>query len=92
MIEEVRPIEIGTTTENENESENEEEMEEVSSNEEEQSIEDTPLRRSTRTKNLPTRLRDFITYKVQYPIQDFISYGNVSSNHRAFLTSIEKEQ
>jgi hypothetical protein len=50
------------------------------------------LRRSVRTKFPSTRLRDCITYKVQYPIQDFISYDSISSNHRVFFTSIEKEQ
>jgi hypothetical protein len=39
-----------------------------------------------------TRLHDFVTYKVQYPIQNFISYDNITLEYKAFLTSIEKQK
>src|SRR5664279_934179 len=87
--EEVRPIENEVALENENENE---EIEEILSNVGDQNMEETPLRRSVRTRQPSTRLRDFITYKVQYPIQNFIAYGNISSKHKTFLTSIAKEQ
>jgi hypothetical protein len=53
------------------------------------------IRRTTRTSRQPTRLRDYITYKVskeRYPIQDFIFYKYISSQHILFLTFISKEQ
>jgi hypothetical protein len=53
-------------------------------------LEELPLRRSTREIQASTRLRDFITYKVSYPIQDYISYENISTNYKAFLTTISK--
>jgi hypothetical protein len=40
-------------------------------------IEEIPLRRSTLMPQTSTRLYDFITYKVQYSIQNFISYDNI---------------
>jgi hypothetical protein len=39
------------------------------------------LRRSTRQTWASTRLKDFATYTVQYPIQDYISYKNISEEH-----------
>ena len=67
-IEEVGPIDIGITTENGNGNENDEKIEENFSNEGDLIIEEAPVRRSIRTTQHSTRLRDFITYKVQYPI------------------------
>ena len=55
-------------------------------------MEIAPLRRSSRPTQPSTRLRDFVTYEVQYPIQNFISYKNISSSHNSFLTSISKEE
>jgi hypothetical protein len=37
-------------------------------------------------------LRDFITYKVHYPLQNFISYTNTLKHDIAFLMFISKEQ
>jgi hypothetical protein len=59
--------------------------------EQEEDIEVVPLRRSTWETQPSTRLREFLSYKVQYPIQDFITYENISINHKAYLTSISKE-
>jgi hypothetical protein len=39
-----------------------------------------PIRRS--------RLKDFITYSVQYPIQDYISYDNITNDHYVFLNAL----
>jgi hypothetical protein len=71
-----------------------EQVEEISQTNEEQEedIEVVPLRRSTWENQPSTRLREFLTYKVQYHIQDFITYKNISKNHKAYLTSISKEQ
>jgi hypothetical protein len=63
---------------------NEEQVEEI--------IEKIPLRRSTREIQPSTNLRDFVTYKVYYPLQNFISYTNISKYHRAFLMSIKRER
>lgn len=59
---------------------------------EEENVEETPFRRLTRLTQPSIELRDFITYKIQHPIQNLISYENVSSQHKVFLTSISKEQ
>jgi hypothetical protein len=48
-------------------------------------------RRSTRPTQTSSRLRDFVTYNVSYPIQDYVSYKNISVDHKAFLTAISKE-
>ena len=60
-------------------------------NSSDEDLENIVLRRSTRTHQPFTRLRDFVTYTVRYPIQDFVSYKNISPLYNAFLTSIEKE-
>jgi hypothetical protein len=49
------------------------------------------LRRSSRQSQPSTRLRDYVTYEVRYPIQNFISYKHVSNEHKAFISSIQKE-
>jgi hypothetical protein len=41
--------------------------------------------RSTRQTQPPTKLKDFITYTVQYPIQDYISYSNITNDHYAYF-------
>jgi hypothetical protein len=46
------------------------------------------LRRSTRQTRASTRLKDFATYTVQYPIQDYISYKNISKEYCAFVNVI----
>jgi hypothetical protein len=56
--------------------------------EREESLETITLRRSTRTIQPSTRLRDFVTYEVQYPIQNFISYDNITLEYKAYLTTI----
>jgi hypothetical protein len=50
------------------------------------------VKRSTRALQPSIRLRDYVTYSVNYPIENYISYGNISCQHRAYLTSISKEQ
>jgi hypothetical protein len=65
------------------------EEDEVSQNNHEGEIE---VRRSSRLPQPCTRLKDFITYKIQYPIQTYISYNNILSQHISFLISICKEQ
>jgi hypothetical protein len=52
--------------------------------------EEVILRGSTRQHRSPTRLQDFVTYNVQYSIENFISYENVSKSYSAFIASIEK--
>jgi hypothetical protein len=48
-------------------------------------------RRSARTTHPSTRLRDYITYKVQYLIQNFLSCQNITPEYKVFLTAISKE-
>jgi hypothetical protein len=39
-------------------------------------------RRSTRMLQLSTRLRDYVTYSVKYPIENYISYKKSHANIR----------
>jgi hypothetical protein len=50
------------------------------------------VRRSTRTLMSSTRLRDYVIYSITFPIENFISYENISSQHKTYLVSISKEQ
>jgi hypothetical protein len=36
-------------------------------------------------------LQEYVTYNVKHPFYRFMSYDQLSSNHRAFLTSISKD-
>ena len=49
------------------------------------------VRRSSRVSQPPTWLKDYVTCTVQYPIQNYVSYENVSSQHKAFIMSLQKE-
>jgi hypothetical protein len=48
-------------------------------------------RRSIRPTRAPTRLQDYVTYKVSYPIQDYICYDKVSLDHMAFLGELDRK-
>jgi Reverse transcriptase (RNA-dependent DNA polymerase) len=60
-------------------------------NQESTRIEEVALRRSNRQTRPPTRLRDYVSQKVIYPIQEFISYNKVSPQYKALLSSIDKQ-
>jgi hypothetical protein len=47
-----------------------------------------PIRRSSRQTRPSSRLKDFVTYSVQYPIQDYISYDNITNDHYVFLNAL----
>jgi Reverse transcriptase (RNA-dependent DNA polymerase) len=79
-----------TQTQTEIETETETKTEAGTSNEME-AAEIVPLRISNREIQRSTKLRDFITYQVKYPIQEFISYDKLSNNYKCFLSSISKE-
>jgi len=51
-----------------------------------------PLRRSNRVPQTPIRLQDYVTYKVRYPIENFISYKNITPEYKVFLASIENQK
>jgi hypothetical protein len=77
---------------NENESGNEDNNEDIQEEEsDEVEIEPMELKRPARTPHSSTRLRDYVTYKVQYPIQNFLSYQNITTEYKTFLTVISKE-
>jgi hypothetical protein len=56
---------------------------------------DTPHaspRRSTRVRNAPSHLQDYVCNSSStstYPISNYISYNNVSSNHASFVLSLQ---
>jgi hypothetical protein len=54
--------------------------------------EEVALRRSSRQPQPSTRLKNFITYSVQYPIQVYISYNNITQDHYVFLNTLSKEE
>jgi len=49
-------------------------------------------RRSGRVIQTSTKLRDFITNQVTYPIQDYLSYDKVKPNFVAFFTNLEESE
>ena len=67
----------------------EEEIQQPQENEVDQ--EEMTVRRSSRSIQPSTRLRDYITYSVTYHIQNFVSYENLNPKYRAFLSAISKE-
>jgi Reverse transcriptase (RNA-dependent DNA polymerase) len=64
----------------------------IENEEDEEIIEEAPLRRSTRVSQPPTKMRDYITYKVRYPIENFISYENITKEYKAYLASIKNNE
>jgi Reverse transcriptase (RNA-dependent DNA polymerase) len=67
----------------------EEAQEEIAPDTNEGAIHEKPvLRRSVRQTRQPIRLRDYVSHQVMYPIQDYISYKNVSPTYRAYLGNI----
>jgi hypothetical protein len=67
----------------EEESEIQEEMSEIPQHQVDvgEGIEEISLGRSTRVPQISTRLHNFVTYKVQYPIQNFLSYDNIAPRY-----------
>jgi hypothetical protein len=57
-----------------------------------ENIEEAPLWRSTRISQPSTRLRDFISHKVSYPIENFISYENITREYTTYLISIGSQK
>ncbi|XP_078160139.1 uncharacterized protein LOC144555617 [Carex rostrata] len=55
---------------------------------EESTQEEVALRRSIRQTRRPAKLRDYVSHQVMYPIQDFLSYKNISPAYRAYLGNI----
>jgi hypothetical protein len=45
---------------------------------------------SSRQIQPSSRLRDFMTYTVQYPIQEYISYKNISQEYYTFFNLLLK--
>jgi hypothetical protein len=37
-------------------------------------------------------LRDFVSHKVSYPIENFISYENITKEYKIYLISIESKK
>jgi hypothetical protein len=48
------------------------------------------LRRSSRQSQPSIILKDYITYSVQYPIQNYIFYNNISHKLYVFFNSLTK--
>jgi hypothetical protein len=57
---------------------------------EEHAQEAITVRRSIRETQPPIRLRDYVSHQVMYPIQDFLSYNNISTEYQAYLSQITK--
>jgi hypothetical protein len=84
-------LEIREEEDNDDEIESNTQEEEVSDDNHDNE-EEIELKRSSRIPWTSTRLRDFITYKVRYHIQDFISYDNISSQYMVFVSFISQGQ
>jgi Reverse transcriptase (RNA-dependent DNA polymerase) len=44
--------------------------------------------RSNRQTRPSTKLKDFVTYTVNYPIQDYIFYNNITNDYYAYLSTL----
>jgi hypothetical protein len=51
---------------------------------------EVPIKWSCRQTRPSSRLKYFITYSVQYPIQDYILYNNITNDHYIFLKALSK--
>jgi hypothetical protein len=52
----------------------------------------TTLRRSVRQTKPSVRLQDFVTFCTsKYPIQDYMTYNNISPKYKTFLSNVSKE-
>jgi hypothetical protein len=80
---------INIKKENKDESENEMK---IKNEEEEEIIEEVPLRRLTRVSQPLTKMRDYVIYKVKYAIKNFIFYKNFIKEYRTYLTLIENNE
>ncbi|KAM1141035.1 hypothetical protein ACFX19_041751 [Malus domestica] len=49
-------------------------------------------RNPPRTRKPPTRLQDYVTYVLRYPITECISLDEFSKSHAAFLCEIDKHR
>jgi hypothetical protein len=79
------PISEKTLMDNEEGNEDENESDD-------ENIEKAPLRRSSRISQPSTRLRDFISHKVSYHIENFISYENIIKEYKTCLISIGSQK
>ena len=50
-----------------------------------------PRRNPTRDRHPPSRLQDYVTFNVRYPIHKFVNYSKVSHSHAAFLSKLSNE-
>jgi hypothetical protein len=50
------------------------------------------IRRSSRQTRPSSRLKDFVMYLIQYPIQDYISYENITYGHYIFLNALSQSK
>ena len=50
------------------------------------------MRVSFRTRQASSRMQDYVTYNVKYPISRFMSYHQLSPSYSAFFTSISAVQ
>jgi hypothetical protein len=54
-------------------------------------VDEVPRRMSHKTRQPPPRLQEYVTYTIKHPVSKILSYDKLSSDHRAFLTSISEE-
>jgi hypothetical protein len=52
---------------------------------EEEAEEEVQPRRSTHTTRPPSKLQNYVTYEVNYPIQNYIFYDRISSKQKSFF-------
>jgi hypothetical protein len=52
---------------------------------------EVPKRMSHRTRQPPPKLQEYVTYTIKHRVYKVLSYDKLSSDHRAFLTSISEE-
>jgi hypothetical protein len=58
----------------------------------EETQEEALPRRSTRQTQPPIKLKDFVMYTIQYSIQDYISYSNITNDHYTYLSALSQTE
>jgi Reverse transcriptase (RNA-dependent DNA polymerase) len=67
-------------------------IEEHEDEEEENQRDEVPIWWSSRQTRPSSRLKDFVTYPVQYPIQNYISHDNITNDHYVFLNTLSQSE
>jgi len=61
------------------------------SNNANEDVESTPLRKSQRISKTPSRLQDYVCHSLAYPMKNYVSYSQLTQRHQAYALSISHD-